>query len=324
MYEVAGISHPLIDICVEADENLISSANLKKGQFNLIKSEAFTEIISKIDKSKCKIVIGGSVSNTLAGLHLLGIKTAEYGKIGNDEYGEILKKNKKDKGIKCFFSEHELPTGTVLCLISPDAERTFAVCLGAATELSENDIITEDIAKAKIIHFTGYEFESPKVRLAIRKAVAIAKEKNILISFDLADPGVVQRNMIDLKAFVENNVNILFANEEEAEEFTGKPAEQAVEELGEIVDYAIVKIGNKGSYIKVAHSGNTFKIKAHKAKAKDTTGAGDMYAAGILYGILKQLPMEKTGKIASYTAAKVVENIGARLNSIDISHLLEE
>jgi sugar/nucleoside kinase (ribokinase family) len=324
MYEIIGISHPLIDICIEVDELLINKFNLKKGQFNLVDSAEITTILSEIDTTKSKIQLGGSVSNTLAGLNLLGVKVAEYGKIGTDKYGELIKKDKEEKQIGDFLSKHELPTGTVINLITPDAERTFAVCLGAATELNEQDIKDDDLKKTKIIHFTGYELESPKVKLAIRKAIGIAKEKNILISLDLADPGVVQRNLIELKSFIKNNVDILFANEEEAIEFTGKSPEKALDVLGEIVDYAIVKIGDKGSYIKVSHSGNTFKIKPYKITPKDTTGAGDMYAAGILYGILNNLEMEKAGEIASYSSAKIVENIGARLEKLDITHILNE
>jgi sugar/nucleoside kinase (ribokinase family) len=324
MYDVIGISHPLVDICTSVEEDFLNKFNLPKSQCTLVDEKTFKEILSNIDKTNSEIKLGGTVSNTLSALNLLGIKVGEYGKIGKDEYGELIKKENNDKMIGNFLSEDNLPTGTVLNFITPDAQRTFVVYLGAATQLTENDISEEYIKKAKIIHFTGYEFESLKVKSAIEKAVKIAKKNGILISFDLADPGVIQRNIIELKSFINDNVDILFANEEEAMEFTGKTPEKAVELLGEKVKYAIVKMGEKGSIIKIAHSGNTFKIEPYKTNAIDTTGAGDIYSAGILFGILKNLEMEKTGKIASYISSKVVEKIGARLNKINISHILNE
>ncbi len=321
MYDVIGISHPLVDVCVEINDNFLEGLDLKKGHFTLVEPNTFKKIHDNIDKKDIKIEFGGSVANTLAGLHLLGCKVAEYGKIGKDDYGAMLKKEKKDKDMGDYLSEHDYPTGTVLCLITPDSERTFAVCLGAASELDDEDIDEEIIKDAKILHLTGYEFESPNVRRAIRKAAIIAKENGVKISLDLADPGVVQRTFIDLKAFVENYVDILFANEEEAEEFTGKSVEDAVEALSKMVDYAIVKVGEKGSFIKVGHKGSTYKIEAKKVKAKDTTGAGDMYAAAILYSIINNLPMDEAGKIASHASAEVVKKIGARLEKLDISKI---
>jgi len=317
MYDVIGISHPMVDVCAEVSEDFLDSVEIKKGHSNVVETDKFKKIKDKINNENIKIELGSSVSNTLSGLHLLGCKVGEYGKIGKDDFGELIKKEKQEKEMGDFLSKHELPTACCLTLITPDTERTFVVYLGAAPQLSSEDIDEEIIKQTKIIHTTGYEFESPMVRTAIRKSAQVASENDIMISLDLADPGVVQRNFIDIKPFIEKHVDILFANEEEAEEFTGKPAEEAVEELAKYVDYAIVKIGDKGSYIKVAHSGNTFKIKANKVTPKDTTGAGDMYAAGILYGILNNLTMERAGEIASYAAAEVVKKIGARLEKID-------
>jgi len=322
MYDVTGISNTLVDVCVEVDDSFLEKHELKKGQFHMVDQDKFNAMQSELDQDACKIVPAGSVPNTLMGLKQMGCQTAEFSIVGNDTYGDLIKKDRKENNMGDYIARSELPTGTVLALITPDAERTFAVFLGAAPTLTEEQINEEVIKQSKIIHFTGYEFESPSMRTAIRKAIDIAKqEKNILISFDLADPGVVQRNLIDLKPFIEKNVDILFANEEEAMEFTGMPARDAVEEIGKIVAYAVVKEGSKGSFIKVAKTTELATIKAFKVEAKDTTGAGDMYAAGILYGIIKELPMQKAGTIASYAAAKVVEQIGARLDSLDISNI---
>ena len=291
MYDLIGIAHPLVDLCIDIDESFLISIGLEKGTMHLVDNDKFIDIHAKVKSKITKIEPGGSVPNTIDGLHLLGCNVAEYAKVGNDKYGEMIIKEKDQKAIGNFITKYDSPTGCVLCLITPDSQRTFVVCLGAASELCEDDIDEKIIKQAKIIHFTGYELESPKVKTAINKIVKIAKKNNILISFDLADPGVIKRNLIEMKSFVKDNVDIIFANEEEAEEFTGKPPEQALNLLSENAKYAIVKLGEKGSLIKTKQG--TYDIEPRKVQAKDTTGAGDMYAAGILYGIIKDIDMEK-------------------------------
>jgi sugar/nucleoside kinase (ribokinase family) len=319
MYDVIGIGHPLIDLCINTDEAFLDKFNLTKGGMHLFKEKEFKAILAEIDKSKVTVQFGGSVPNTIHGLKLLGCNVAEYGKVGNDEYGKKKADHLVHEKIENLLSFSGLPTGTVIALVTEEAQRTFVVYLGAASDLNEADIDDEKIKQAKIIHFTGYEFESPNVRKAINKAVAIAKANKILVSFDLADPGVIQRNFVELRDFIENNVNILFANEEEAEEYTGKPATEAGEYFSKFVDYAVIKLGENGSIIVTRDSGHKYVFAAEKIDAVDTTGAGDIYAAGILYGIAKDIPLDKAGKIASYAAARVVERMGARLETLDIS-----
>lgn len=324
MYDVIGIGQPLIDICCEVSEEFLEENGLNKGQFHMANKELFLSVHDKLDKEKMILDFGGSVANTLSGMKLIDyeINVAEYGMVGKDEYGQKEHTELKRQRIGDFYQDHEdLPTGTVLALITPDAQRTFVVYLGAAPELEAENIDSEVIQKAKIIHTTGYEFESLKVRTAIRKSVAAIKDVNGLVSFDLADPGVVQRNMIDLKAFVKDNVDILFANEEEIMEFTGKPIDEAVDVINELVDYAVLKKGENGSII-IDKAGVRYDIEAFSVDAKDTTGAGDMFAAGILWGISKNISLDKAGKIASYAASKVVEKIGARLDDLDLDEFL--
>jgi sugar/nucleoside kinase (ribokinase family) len=324
MYDVIGIGQPLIDICCEISEEFLEENDLEKGQFHMATKELFLKVHDKLNKSNFVVEFGGSVPNTIAGMKLIdySLKVAEYGMLGKDEYGKKQHENIKQKGIGDMYKDHDnLSSGVVLALITPDAERTFLVYLGAAVELESKDIDIEIIQNAKIIHTTGYEFESPKVRTAIRKAIVVAKENKNLISFDLADPGVVQRNIIELKAFVKENVDILFANEEEVMEFTGKTIEDAVEVLSEMVDYLVLKKGKNGSII-IDKNKNRFDFEAFEVDAKDTTGAGDMFSAAVLWGISKGINMNEVGIIASYASAKVVEKVGARLSELDIEEFM--
>lgn len=316
MYDVIGISHPLVDEYVEVEDSFLDNHELKKGQFHLVTEEEYKQIQNSLQKKESEKKAGGSVSNVLAGLALLNCKTAEFGCIGKDEAGNFLKQQLEKNGIADFLKTEKLPTGTVLAFITPDTQRTFVVYLGAATLFTHEHIDSEVFKDTKIVHTSGYEFESATIRPAIRK-IAAAKE-NTLLSLDLADPGVVQRNLIELREFIKQHVDIIFANEEEAMEFTGKQPEEAVIELGKIAKIAIVKVGSEGSYI-CADTGEICRIAPYKVKARDTTGAGDMYAAGMLYGIINNYTLEKAGKIASYAAGKVVEQVGARLEKIDIN-----
>lgn len=324
MYDVIGIGQPLVDICCEVSEEFLEENMLEKGKFHMASKEQFLEVHEKLDKSELIVEFGGSVPNTIAGMKLIdySLKLAEYGMLGKDEYGKKQHENLKQKSIGDLYKDHEsLPSGVVLALITPDAERTFLVYLGAAVELESKDIDTDVIQNSKIIHTTGYEFESLKVRTAIRKAVLIAKENKNLVSFDLADPGVVQRNIIELKAFVKENVDILFANEDEIMEFTGKTIDEAIVSLAGSLEYLIIKRGKKGSII-VDKNKNRYDFEVFLVEAKDTTGAGDMFSAVVLWGIVKNASIKKIGQVASYASAKVVEKIGARLEDLDLEKFL--
>ena len=322
MYDVIGISHPLVDIYANVDEDFLKKNNLEKGQFTLLAMEDFIRIHDSLDASNMQIAPGGSVPNVLYHLSLLDCNVTEFGKVGDDQYGALLTKNAEKMYSANFLKTSPAPTGSVLALITPDAERTFAVCLGAASMLSIEDIDVSAIKDAKILHISGYEFESPGVSKAVRAGVVSIKESQGLVSFDLADPGVVQRNLIEMKGFIKHNADIVFANEEEAMEFTGKPAEEAVMELAKSARYAVVKCGANGSLIMDGETGALHRIEGYEVKAKDTTGAGDVYAAVFLHGILNELPLEEVGKRASYAAAQVVAQVGARLQKIDFSQLV--
>ncbi|MFT4343486.1 MAG: adenosine kinase [Candidatus Woesearchaeota archaeon] len=319
MYDVIGISHPLVDVYAHVDDSFLEQCGLEKGQFSLVSEEMIVSIQKALDGQKFETSPGGSVPNVLYHLSLLDCKVTEFGKVGDDDFGKLLKKCVHTYYRDDFLSVSQYPTGTVLALITPDAERTFAVCLGAASQLTVEDIDMSRVQKTRILHTSGYEFESPHVSKALRAAVASARESDVLVSFDLADPGVVQRNLIEMKAFLEHNVDIVFANKEEAVEFTGKLPEEAVLALTKHARYAVVKCGAEGSYVADGVTGAVHYIEAYSAQAVDTTGAGDVYAAVFLHGILHEMPLDEVGKRASYIASQVVAQTGARLKKIDFS-----
>jgi sugar/nucleoside kinase (ribokinase family) len=201
-------------------------------------------------------------------------------------------------------------TGTALALVSPDSERTFAVNLGAAIEMTANDITPNLFEGYDYFHIEGYLVQNHSL---IEKALKVAKSSGLKVSLDLASYNVVESNLDFLKRMVTEYVDIVFANEEEAKAFTQKSPEEALDLLAEITEIAIVKIGAKGSYIKKGNEKH--QVGVIKANSIDTTGAGDLYASGFLYGLSKGLPLNVCGKIGALLSGKVIEVIGPKMSS---------
>jgi len=312
-YDVVGIGNALLDIVYNVDNNTPSQLGLIKGEMKLIDKEESEKILNLLDSYKPTINPGGSSCNTMAGVSNFGSKSAFIGKIGNDKNGEIYESETINSGTTPKLNKHNNEiTGHAITIITPDGERTFAVHLGASLHLEENDLSEQILMNTKIIHIEGYNLEEP-LRQQMLHAVKIAKKNNVKISIDLSDAGVIQRNYDFFKEFVKEHVDILFANEDEALAFTGKDPESALHDIAEHTEIAIVKLGKNGSLIKA--NNQVYKIEAVKTKIINTNGAGDMYAAGILHGIVNNHNLEQAGNLASLFAAKVVNNQSTRLSN---------
>ncbi len=313
-YSVVGIGSALLDFTFEVNDSFLNEIGLRKGEMQLIGKEKSEEILKRLKNFPVKISPGGSASNVIAGVSYLGENSAFIGKIGNDSHGKIYEEKTKEAGVNALFSRHETElTGHAITFITPDFERTFAVHLGSSLHFKKENINEDAIKESRILHLEGYQLGDEELKKAVYRAVKIAKENNLLISLDLSDSGLIKNNLSIFKDFIKENVNIVFANESEAKAFTGKNAEDALGEMSKICDITIIKLGEKGSLIKFENK--TYKIPAYKTKVINTNGAGDMYAAGILYGIINNLDLEKSGRIASYAASLVVGKPEARYPS---------
>ncbi|MBW3003560.1 adenosylhomocysteinase, partial [Candidatus Woesearchaeota archaeon] len=318
MADVVGIGNPLIDVLCNVDDSFLDKFGLKKGIMHLVDKDKSELIFSSLKDTK--ISPGDSTANTLAGISLLGGKTVFFGKVGNDEFGKYYEENLRNSNVKPCLAVQQGMTGKVMSLITADTERTMATHLGVACSLNKDEIDEEQIINSKFLHLTGYQLEEPLLKEAALKAMNIARDNDVKVSLDLADPELVKRNLEDIKEIIGQYVSIVFANEEEAKALTGLEPEKAVEWMSGLVDIAIVKVGAKGSIIKT--KGGLYNIERFKVEAVDTTGAGDMYAAGFLYALSKGEKVEIAGKIGSYAAAEVVKEIGGRLKQkIDIDFL---
>ncbi len=320
-YDIFGIGSALTDLLIEMDDSELSKLNLRKGQFHLIGEEESRRLLKKIKKYRVKIAPGGSSANTLYGAALLGSNVVFCGKVGKDTDGDIYQRRMSESGVRPKLARSEEVTGQAITFITPDGERTFATHLGAASHLEKSDIFLEDLSASKILHIEGYQLEDKQLNEVSVYAMQFAKEHDTVISLDLGDPGIVIRNRATIKEITREYADIVFANEEEARALTGLESLEALNSIAKLSKIAIVKIGKYGSYVK--HGNTRYKIPAYEARAVDTTGAGDMFAGGFLYGFCSTYDSRICGHIGSYFAAKVVEQIGARLEHVDQKEVQE-
>lgn len=309
MKKIIGLGNALVDTLLTIEnESMIEKFGLQKGGMILIDQEKYEEIASKIAPFNKKMASGGSAANTIHGIAKLGLESAFIGKIGKDSVGNIFKKDMEESHIIPVLIESDTPSGEAIAFITPDAERTFATYLGAAVEMTEDDLQDDFFRGYDIFHIEGYLLYNHPLML---KAVKLAKAKGMEISLDMASYNVVEDNYDFLHSFIKDYIDIVFANEEEAKAFTRKEPEEALDEIAQLCKIAVVKVGKKGSFIKKGNK--KVKTGVIDAKSIDTTGAGDLYAAGFLYGLMNAYNLEKSGKIAALLSGKVVELIGPKM-----------
>ena len=310
MKRILGIGNALVDILtLIKDDNLLRNFELPKGSMQLVdseKSRLVNEGTSHLNKTWSS---GGSAANTIHGLAMLEADTGFIGSIGRDETGDFFESDMKRAGINTLLFRRNSPTGTAIALITPDSERTFATHLGAAVELEADELNPMLFDGYDILYLEGYLITNFPL---IEAACKIARGTGMTVVLDLASYNVVESNLDSFKNIVTNYVDILFANEQEARAYTGFDPDQAFPVLSEACEAVILKLGAEGSWIRKGEE--MIKISAFPVKCNDTTGAGDLYAAGFLYGVAMGLNLETCGIIGSFMAGKVIEIIGARMN----------
>jgi sugar/nucleoside kinase (ribokinase family) len=301
----------LLDFTFQVEENILSELNLIKGHMHLIDDKQSREIFKRVSNLDVEITPGESAANVAAGVAYLGGKSAFMGSVGNDEHGALYINETRKSGVDVIINTYDQLTGHAITFITPDSERTFATHLGAALCFSENDVSEKDIASSSVLHIEGYMLEADFTYSACIKAMDFAVNSKTLISVDLSDPALINRIKERLEFVLEKYVDIVFVNEEEAVAFTGKQQKDALRELAKYAGLSIVKLGAQGSLI--SYEGSEYEIKPVTANVMNTNGAGDMYAASIIYGITSNLDIIESGNLASKNSALVVSQIGARL-----------
>ncbi len=309
MSKVLGMGNALVDILTRMEnDDLLTKLNFPKGSMQLVSAETSATILLEIANHVQEMASGGSAANTIHGLSCLGVATGFFGKVGKDVLGAFFKKDMSANNIDAKLLESDNESGKAVALISPDSERTFATYLGAAVELCADDVTKELFEGYTHFHIEGYLVYNQPL---IEKALKYAKEAKLIVSLDLASFNVVEDNLAFLKEMVAKYVDILFANEEEAKAFTKKEHREALDEMAKDCNIAVLKLGKQGSLIK--QNKTAFEVGVIPANSIDTTGAGDLYAAGFLYGLINLLPLDKCGEIAALLSGNVIEVVGPKM-----------
>lgn len=313
---IVAIGNALVDVITHTDENFIADQNQKhgmeKGAMTLIDETRAVELYSQMGPGL--ETSGGSAANTMAGFASFGGKGAFIGKVSEDELGKIFQHDIRSLGIQ--FDTQPLvvgsKTGRCLILVTPDAQRTMNTFLGASVELGADDVDKELIADAQITYLEGYLFDRDQAKQAFAAGAEAAHENGHRVALTLSDPFCVDRHRHDFLRLVESHIDILFANEEEIKSlFMQQNFEDAMSAVSHHVEIAVLTRSEKGAVI--ISGGKTLEIPAVPVeKIVDTTGAGDQFAAGFLYGFTEGLDLETCGKLGALAAAEVISHVGPR------------
>jgi sugar/nucleoside kinase (ribokinase family) len=312
--DVVGIGNAIVDVLFSVDQSFLSRHSLLKGSMTLVDSAQASSIYSEAQKTIQ--MSGGSVGNTMAGIAALGGTASYIGKVSNDSLGELYREDLNALGIR-FFVEPSLgssPTACCLVMITPDGERTMATFLGACSELTPQDVVPELVINHQVTYLEGYLWDAPLAQESMVKAAGIAQISNRRVALTLSDSFCVDRHRGSFKNLIQNYVDILFSNEDELMSlYEQYEVESALRLARSICDLVIVTRGAKGCLISTG--GETLKIDAVPVKKViDTTGAGDLFAAGFLFGFTHGCEVGESAKIGSTMAAEVISQVGARLN----------
>jgi sugar/nucleoside kinase (ribokinase family) len=306
---IVGVGSALVDILAHESDDFIMKTGAAKGGMTLV-DKTFIESTLKMIETMPSIVPGGSACNTMVGVGRLGGKARFVGKCGNGKFGNLLRSDLQKQNVEPALLHSDSPTGRVLSIITPDAQRTMFTYLGAAAEVRPDEITLQYFKNAAIVYLEGYLISN---ELLIRSVLKKAKASGAVVSLDLASFNVVEEFKEQLEELVKEYVDILIANEDEAHAFTGYKDEiKALETLGEKAELAVLKVGERGSYIN--YKNEIIKSDAVKTSTVlDTTGAGDLWASGFLFGLVNGYPLEKCGQIGSACGAEVCSVIGANI-----------
>jgi sugar/nucleoside kinase (ribokinase family) len=312
LYDVVGLGSAIVDIIARCDESFIVEQGLQKGTMRLIDADEAVRLYEAMGPGV--EVSGGTVPNTCVGLASFGGKAAFMGKIARDQFGDVFAHDLRAIGVT-FNSkpaEGSAPTARCFILVTPDGERTMNTYLGAAAELSAAELDPELIGNARTLYLEGYSFDGPRAKAAFYEAAEMARASKTTVALTLSDPFCVERHRQSFHEFIKSGVDLLFANEKELLSlYQTKDFVEACGRLREDCALAAVTRSEKGSVILARDE--TVEIAAESvARLIDTTGAGDLYAAGFLFGYARGLGLRICGKLASIAAAEIISHVGPR------------
>jgi sugar/nucleoside kinase (ribokinase family) len=311
-YDVVGIGNAIVDIIARADDGFLSKHDLAKGFMRLIDAEEANRLYEAMGPAVERS--GGSAANTIAGLASFGAKCGFIGRVAADQFGGIFRHDIRSLGVAydTLPASDGAPTARCLILVTPDGERTMNTFLGASVDFTPEDLDKALIGASRIVYLEGYLFDREEAKAAFRAAARMAKKVGAKVALSLSDAFCVDRHRDDFKAFVREGADIVFANEKEITTlYQVNSFAEAADRALQDCEMAVLTRSEAGSVI--VAQGETFEIPAESvAQVVDVTGAGDLYAAGFLYGLTRGAPLESCGALGSLAAAEAIGHIGAR------------
>jgi sugar/nucleoside kinase (ribokinase family) len=312
MIRLLGMGNALTDVLMSiGSDELLQELGLPKGSMQLIDAEQLRTISARVAAMPKSMACGGSAANTVTGSAKLGVPSAFIGKIFDDEVGHNYHSDMQSYGVRSILLEGDQASGQALVFVTPDSERTFATFLGAAASMTAEDLKPEFFVDSDLFYIEGYLVQNHSLILS---AVQMAKKAGLKVALDLASYNVVEANIEFLTHLVNDYVDIVFANEEEAKALTGLQPEEALDHLAGKVDIAVVKIGERGALAR--QGAEKVQVGAVKANCVDTTGAGDLFAAGFIYGLHAGKSLRECTRYGTITAGKVIEVMGPKMSPV--------
>ncbi len=311
-FDVVGIGNAIVDIIARCDNDFLEKHGAPKGAMQLVDADQINIIYG--DMGPGTEASGGSAANTMVGINSFGGNSAYIGKVSDDEFGRIFAHDIKAAGVT--FSSKPVangrPTSRSLVLVTPDGERTMNTFLGISTDLDDGEVDPDLINGSGIVYLEGYLFDQHEAKDAFRQALSLAKKANRQVALSLSDGFCVDRHRTEFLELIKSGVDIVFANEAEITSlYETNSFEDAANRIAADAKFAAITHGAKGSVLiskDERHEIPAFPVK----EVVDTTGAGDLYAAGVLYGLAANLNLETAGRLGSLAAAEVISHIGAR------------
>lgn len=310
MDKIIGMGNALVDVLVRIDDDsLLEKLHLPKGSMQLIQEDTLSEIRKYTSGMKIHRSTGGSAGNTVCALAALGANPGFIGKVGQDETGAFFGDTLRQRGVNALLATCDLPSGIASTFISTDGERTFGTYLGAAATLRAEDLSRKMFAGYNYLYIEGYLLQDHDLML---RAVQLAKEEGLQVCLDMASYNVVEAERDFFDQLIVKYVDIVFANESEALAYTGKTPHEALEEIASKCSIAVVKTGKEGSLVKKGTEVIQL-LSCPVDNVLDTTGAGDFYAAGFMYGLTCGYSLEKCVQISTILATAVIQEVGTTL-----------
>jgi len=311
-YDVVGIGNALVDVIAHASDAFLDDHNLIKGRMDLVDTDRAVSLYQALGSAV--EMSGGSAANTMCGVASFGGTAAYLGKVTDDDLGDAFGHDLLAVGVQFRPGDHrnEIPTGRCIIVVTPDAERTMNTYLGASSMLGVSDLDDTAIAAGKVLYMEGYLYDRDEAKAAFRHAAAVAHGAGRLVSLTLSDSFCVDRHRDDFRSLVSDEVDLLFGNETELISlYQTETFDQAVAELRKHCQMAAVTVGAKGSI--VITRDELVEVPAVPVRRViDTTGAGDLYAAGFLHGMTTGKSIEESGYLGSLAAAEVISHVGPR------------